>query len=307
MLAGCFFLFFVYREEVTAGVCEGLLQWYRLVLPTLFPFMLLVNLMIQTNSIHLISRVTGPILRLLPGITKTGSFVLLTGFLCGYPMGAKVSADLVRKGAISRQEGAFLLSFCNNSSPMFISGVFLSSAVTDQKLTLPLFVILSASPLLCGQLFRYLPAAEKSRREKLPFTGRQLHTARTTQQDLFQSFDASLTDACDSIVKVGLYMLVCSIFLHLLRAALPWDGIIKELLLSSLEVTGGIFIIRSLTLPLRIKYALLAGLISFGGWCAVFQTGAMLRDSGLKLGPYIMEKLVTASVTSLITYLYLLR
>ena len=34
-------------------------------------------------------------------------------------MGAKVTADLVREQHISKEEGTYLLGFCNNVSPSF--------------------------------------------------------------------------------------------------------------------------------------------------------------------------------------------
>ena len=46
----------------------------------------------------------------LPGLSN-GSFAIIAGFLCGYPMGAKISTDLTHTKQISPQEGAYLLSF----------------------------------------------------------------------------------------------------------------------------------------------------------------------------------------------------
>ena len=35
------------RDEVIAGAADGLLLWYQFVLPSLLPFMILVNIMMQ--------------------------------------------------------------------------------------------------------------------------------------------------------------------------------------------------------------------------------------------------------------------
>ena len=69
-------------------------------------------------------------------------------------MGAKVTADLTVSERISPDEGAFLLSFCNNMSPMFILGVLFRNYIPEHALHLPFFLILTGSPLLCSQMFR---------------------------------------------------------------------------------------------------------------------------------------------------------
>ena len=123
LLLSVFFLFLLYKNAVISGASEGLVLWYRYVLPTLLPFMILTQLMMQTDTVHLVCHITGSFMRYFPGVSGYGCFAVIAGFLCGYPMGAKVTADLTVSQRINPNEGSFLLSFCNNMSPMFILGV----------------------------------------------------------------------------------------------------------------------------------------------------------------------------------------
>ena len=79
----------------------------------------------------------------------------------------------------------------------------------------------------------------------------------------------------------------------------------KTLFLSSLEVTTGLSLLAKLEIPAMYRCILLMAAVSFGGFCAIFQTSSMIQESGLKILPYIAEKLITAMATSLLTYLYL--
>ena len=115
-----FFIMLSFPQEVFDGASEGLLLWFQIVLPTLLPFIIISNILIQTNSISLLSHIFGPAFQKIFRISTDGSFVVLAGFLCGYPMGAKVTSDLILAGRITKSEGSYLLSFCNNTSPMFI-------------------------------------------------------------------------------------------------------------------------------------------------------------------------------------------
>ena len=121
-LIGLFLLMLFSPETVATGAANGLLLWYRQVLPVLFPFLLITGLLIRTESISLINHALFPILKPFLGISEKASFSVVCGFLCGFPVGAKSCSDLTDKGEISSAEGEYLLSFCNNVSPAFLTG-----------------------------------------------------------------------------------------------------------------------------------------------------------------------------------------
>ena len=57
----------------------------------------------------------------LPGCA--GSAALLLGLVGGYPIGARTAAELYASGDLTRQEAERLLTFCNNSNPVFLISV----------------------------------------------------------------------------------------------------------------------------------------------------------------------------------------
>lgn len=299
-----FLLCLINKNIVILGACEGLLLWYNTVLPSLLPFMILVNVMMQTDCISLLTSVTGPMMRIFPGVSKAGSFAVTAGFLCGYPMGAKVSADLVTDQKITAAEGAFLLSFCNNVSPMFILGVLFTEYIPEKSLHLPFFLILLMSPLLCSQLFRLYYVRQNS---KIFCYKKHNNTSpdNSIHKPFTQIIDYALMDSFHGIVKIGLFMMLFSILIRLTTQLIPGYGIWKGLLLSSFEITSGLSTIDILPVSSFTKNILLMAATSFGGLCAIFQTSSMIQSARLPIGPYIIEKLITAMVTSLLTYLYL--
>lgn len=309
LFSSCFMLllfltFLIYKNEVITGAADGLLLWYRFVLPSLLPFMILVNVMMHTDTVSLLAKVLGPLMHGFPGVSPKGAFAVLSGFLCGYPMGAKVSADLVTKQQISYAEGSYLLSFCNNTSPMFILSILLTKFVPQKELHLPFFLILFLSPLLCGQLFRiYYTHKNGGTFARMPSSVRTASLHETTGFPAM--LDACLMDSFHAIVKVGLYMMLFSILFQLSGRFIPGRSLAKSIFLSSLEITTGLSTLASLKIPLSFRYILLMAETSFGGFCAIFQTSSMIQDAKLKILPYITEKLITATVTSLLTCLYL--
>ena len=292
-----FVLMLLFPQPVFKGASSGLLLWFNVILPTLLPFMIVSNLLIGTRAIDAISKVFGPVMCRLFGVTRYGSFAIIAGFLCGYPMGGKVTADLVRKQYITWQEGQYLLSFTNNTSPMFIISYVVWQNLKDTSRTMPALLILILSPILCSFLFRiyYRPGARIHSSEYPP---------------LPKAAAASLMDSCimngfETITKVGGYIMLFSILIALLQK-LPLDHFLFSLLLlPSLEMTNGIPLLCVSPPSADACFVLSLALTSFGGWCSVAQTRSMVQGARLPITPYIIEKLITTLVTSLLAYTYI--
>lgn len=298
-LIGLFLLMLFSPETVAAGAANGLLLWYRQVLPVLFPFLLITGLMIRTESISLINHTLSPILKPFLGISENASFSVVCGFLCGFPVGAKSCSDLTDKGKISSAEGEYLLSFCNNVSPAFLTGYVAVQSLKQPEMAqiCLLFPILAA--LCCSFLFRrwYLP------RNPFPVVGEQADPRQFLP--FSEALDKSILSACDSITKIGGYMIVFSVLISFMAKLSFQNFFWKLLLLPGVELTGGIRMLCQLDLTSEQRFLLVMAHCSFGGVCALFQTKCMIRSQNWSFPRYIAEKLITAMVTSLFAFCYM--
>ena len=286
-------------KAVFEGAESGLLLWFQVVFPTLFPFMLVSGLMLSGGGLVVISRIFGRLFSTLFATSPNGSFAVIAGFLCGYPMGAKVSADLVRSGRISRDEGAYLLSFCNNTSPIFIMNFIVWKTFDREELMIPTLLILIGVPAFLSLFFRrfYL----KGRKKFPDLSDKKKNNVKLLN---FEMLDSCLADSFESIVKVGLYIIFFSILI-----ALPGKLSVGHPLLAgilpTLEMTNGILMIHKAAPDLTVSYPLILGLTSFGGFCSAAQTKCMLKAASLPILPYIIQKLTAAAAASLLGIVYM--
>ncbi len=278
-----FFVILIFPSQTLYGASKGLLLWFNTLLPTLLPFLILTNLLIHTNAVHFISRFTGPLFQKFFGVSPNGSFAVLAGFLCGYPVGAKVTADLVRTNKISLNEGKYLLSFCNNTSPAFITSYIVIQNLKDKSLLLQTLFILYLSPIVCSFFFRKLYP---------PIAIDNTFMENTGFHFSFSFVDECIMNAFETITKVGGYIILFSVLISLGNLT-PFS-----MMLPLLEITNGIPLLLNAIPDFTVSYILTLALTSFGGICAVFQTNSMLEGTRLTIGPYIIEKLITALVTS---------
>lgn len=286
-------------KAVFEGAESGLLLWFQVVFPTLFPFMLVSGLMLSGGGLVVISRIFGRLFSTLFATSPNGSFAVIAGFLCGYPMGAKVSADLVRSGRISRDEGAYLLSFCNNTSPIFIMNFIVWKTFDREELMIPTLLILIGVPAFLSLFFRrfYL----KGRKKFPDLSDKKKNNVKLLN---FEMLDSCLADSFESIVKVGLYIIFFSILIALpgkLSAGHP----LLAGILPALEMTNGILMIHKAAPDLTVSYPLILGLTSFGGFCSASQTKCMLKAASLPILPYIIQKLTAAAAASLLGIVYM--
>lgn len=299
---GLIFLFFLmlsFPQAVFHGASEGLLLWFQIVLPTLLPFVVLSNLLIHTNSISVLSRILGPFFQKIFHTSSHGSFAVLAGFLCGYPVGAKVTSELLLAERITKQEGRYLLSFCNNTSPMFIVSYIVWQTLKDSTLLFPTVFILFLSPILCSFFFRNI-RKKKSQEKTIP-----INTQSLSIRFNFELFDICIMDGFETITKIGGYIILFSILVSLFQLLPIQSAFFQNILLPMLEITNGIPMLAKSALSDTQKYVLILSLTSFGGWCSIAQTKSIIQHCDLPIIPYILEKLATALVTSFLAFLYI--
>lgn len=265
----------------------GLRLWYEKMVPVLFPFMVLSGTLIRMGLVESLIRPIRPFFGKLFRISDPAVYTILMGFLCGFPMGARTTAELRNRQELSVSEGQYLLAFCNNFGPVYFLGFVLP--LLHRTLKLPYLMGMYGIPVIYGLFLRYTV-----------YRMRLQDTSMVSQPATKSSVRASLPDALDdavnaaglSILHLGGYM----IFFNLLNL-LP--GLIlrqSQLLAPLLEITGGLQMLAD-RYPL---YTLL--LLPFGGLSGIAQTAGCIRNTGLSLKKYIIHKLV---LTLLTTFYYL--
>ena len=206
--------------------------------------------------------------------------------------------DLYEQNKISFEEGGYLLSFCNNTSPFFLISYLIVSHFNRRDLIIPSLIIFYGGILISCFLFRvYIYRDIKP--------GIQRTLDRTKRRNLYEDIDQSIGSGCSILIKLGGYLIVFTALSNIL-GSLPVDHFIwKYIFLPSIEMTGGIHTLCDSGLSFEMKYMVCMGLCSFGGICCAFQTGSVIGQSKWSLNLYIKEKLVTAVVTSLLAFLFI--
>lgn len=277
------FLLFFPKSAVNAAK-QGLQLWFYTVLPTLLPFIILSTIIRKLQLVRLITAVFSPIAKKLFSISNNGTYVMLIGFLCGYPMGAKMTGDFVRDGELSVEEGQYLLLFTNNVSPIFVMSFLAEDSLHCSHLLPFLLGVIYGVPLLMALIVSPF-YKRKCGAFALPHEGGVPESINFS----WNVIDESIENGLVTITKLGGYMILFAIITCML-SLLPVSGWCKLVLNSICEITWGIGSVSAAGISLEQKLLLLLPAVCFGGISCIAQTNSMIQGTQLSIRKYIVAK-----------------
>ncbi len=274
------------------GARNGLVLWGSVVVPTLLPFMICSNVIVTLNAIRLLIFPVRRILHQFFCLSDAGSYTLVSGLLCGYPMGARTCSDFMDNNRISEKEGKYLLAICNHPSPMFLLG-YAAGALPP---SVPVWLLLTSV---------YLPIIPLSIAARSYYGISEPARSLPVNKEFKKSFDESLMDSCEVMVKIGGYIMLFSI-LALYITKLPINvPQYKAVILGIVEITTGIKAISQAFS--EISGGLWIGVVTaFGGLSGIFQTKSVIKNAGLSIRHYVTWK-VLHSLLTIILFILLSR
>lgn len=279
------FILLLFHNETIAGTQNGLLLWYQTLIPSLLPFILITNALSETNAYQAVTM----LFRKHPSNRIYEIIVILLGNLCGYPIGGKIINDFTRNHYLSPERANELLSLSSQASPMFLIG-YVHLHILKNIIPLPVFLLSIYLPVLV-----FYPLF-LSKQDKQPYE------AFSSQKQKYCICDTFI-HAVQTMVMIGMYVIIFSILLEII---LPFCSFIPaKVFLSFLEITTGLKLLNTLSLPFHLKICFLCSLSSFGGLCSAFQIKGVLNYPKASIKKYLFDKILLSTGTFLIILCYL--
>lgn len=267
------------------------------VIPSLFPFFVLNNILIASGFPEKCALFLDKPFRFLFGINGSGAAAFLLGALSGYPNGARCASELYERGLCTADEAERLLSFTNNTSPAFLIGFIGSTLFGSPKTGALLYLFQLIAAILTGileQLF-FRDAAQKP--------DASVPARKAGQSSGRGILPTAIRDAVFSILTVCGSVLFFSVLLALLSRLLRGH---MQLYLGAcvfLELTSACAEAEAL-LPRPIALLVISAAVSWSG-CSVHAQTASFVCGKLSLSRYFCGKLLCCVITVLLTACFL--
>lgn len=283
------FVYLISRpRDAAAAVVDSLSVCASKLIPSLFPFMVLTNLICSTGLADIISRAIGGAFARATGIPASGAPVFLLGSLGGFPVGAVAARRLADNGELSKNDAARLIAFSNNAGLAFcvggIGSLFGGSAVGWK-----LWAIQLGAAILIA-----LISADRGKKAAAKPLSRQKSTL--SAGEILGAFADSVTSAALAMLKICAF----AVFFGTL------GDVICRIFPDFPACIAASFC--ELTLAARLSAKLgSAGLpicafaLGFAGFSVHSQVAAVLLDSGISMRRFFVSKLAQGFVSALIT------
>ncbi|WP_250278917.1 sporulation integral membrane protein YlbJ [[Clostridium] colinum] len=299
-------LIIIVPNVVISSAQSGLMLWFNKILPSILPFLIGTNLLIHLGFIDFLGTLLNPFMRKMFNLPGCGAFALVLGMLSGYPIGAKITSILRENNKISQIEAQRLVSFTNNSGPLFIIGTIGIGMFQNMYVGYLILAIHYISAITVGILFRFYKNSGtiiinnniSFKEALLKLKLARIKNNKTIGEILGDSVKSSL----ETISIVGGFVILFSVISELFKVSGIFDKIGKlffsenlqpfsnGLFMGIIEITNGINILSSV----GGIYAIIitCGLVSFSGLSILAQTSSMIYKSDIKISLYIFSKIL---------------
>lgn len=309
------------------GATIGLKTWWNIVFPSLLPFFIASELLMNFGLISFIGILMEPLMRPLFNVPGNGAFVFCIGYTSGYPIGAMVTARLRSQGLCTRIEAERLVCFTSNASPLFMI-----VAVSVGMFGRPEMGVIIAGAHYLGNLTLGLVMRFYGRHdpESIPMRG-NLHSGIVARalSELFSAWRKedrtigkiigdTVRNAVNNLLNIGGFIILFAVIIKILTVS-GFIGMFAELLgivlvplglspevmpaLASgfFEMTIGSKIASDSPATLAQQVTAVAMILAWSGLSGHAQVASMLSDTDIRMMPFIVSRVAHAALAALYT------
>ena len=254
-------------------------------------------------------------------IRGEGAFVFIMGIISGYPMGAKLATNFRENNICSKEECERLLSFTNNSGPLFIIGTVGILMYGSTAIGVLLFITHILACITVGFIFKFWKYSDSSIFHNSHHIIKSKQTP-VTFSNLGSILSESITNSISTILLIGGFVVIFSSIISILKSSgllsvfsisispilafFNIDSSFATPLISGfLEITNGINSISNISnKKISTNLIFTAFLLGFGGISVLLQVFSITSKSDLSIKPYVYGKLLHGVLAAFYTYIF---
>ncbi|SMC67313.1 sporulation integral membrane protein YlbJ [Sporomusa malonica] len=320
-----------YPKDAFDSAIMGLNLWWNVVFPALLPFFILSEILMGIGVVHFIGVLLEPLMRPIFNVPGVGAFAMSMGLASGYPMDAVITCKFRKNQLCTAVEAERLLSFTNTADPLFMFGAVAVGMFGMPELGATIALAHYLSSFLVGIVFRFHGRNRDSYTQDSPVASgniiirafRALYSAR--QEDkraIGQLLGDSVKSSMNTIMLIGGFIIVFSVFIRIMTVVGITDiltglftallsligystSLAPSLVSGLLEIDLGTLAVSQTDAPLIQKVAVASAIIAWSGLSVHGQVASIVIESGIRMTPYIVGRLLHAVLAAIITVLLL--
>ena len=295
-------LVIIWADDISSYVLNAVKSCLNVIIPSMYIFMIISDFLVTSNIYVIFGKPFSLISRYIFKIPENLFSIFLISSIGGYPIGAKLIADLYKMGKIDKITAEDMLSYCYLSGPAFIGGVVGVEIFSDIKIGILIFLSILTSNFITAFFIGFksdIPSPKKD----------------------YEQYKIRISDLIVSISNGGKSMFaICTviIFFSSIICIAEKSGLItyvSKLIddYTKLNLTNGIAVVKTfieisniLLFEADLKLLpLLTALLSFGGICVIIQIRSIIPEQ-LSIKSFIFLRIVSMPLSYCICKLFIL-
>lgn len=294
IICSLFFLvnLIIYRNLVFDTVGFSLNIWITSLLPALFPFFIVSDILINYDVIKYFPKVIRNSIKYLFNVSDNGLVIILLSMLSGFPSNARNIKNMYLDKKITKEEGEHLLYFTHFSNPMFILGT-IPLILNSNKISKYILISHYLANIILGICLRKYNRVNDSNNSNYKEDKHNFGLVLTT----------SIRKSLDSVLGILGTLTVFLIISTLLINFFNLDNTSSLLVKSILELTSGLKELGSYNLLDKYLLIISSCILSFGGLSVHMQVINELVDTDISYKNYFIGRILQVVLSLEISYL----
>lgn len=294
IICSLFFLvnLIIYRNLVFDTVGFSLNIWITSLLPALFPFFIVSDILINYDVIKYFPKVIRNSIKYLFNVSDNGLVIILLSMLSGFPSNARNIKNMYLNKKITKEEGEHLLYFTHFSNPMFILGT-IPLILNSNKISKYILISHYLANIILGICLRKYNRVNDSNTSNYKEDKHNFGLVLTT----------SIRKSLDSVLGILGTLTVFLIISTLLINFFNLDNTSSLLVKNILELTSGLKELGSYNLLDKYLLIISSCILSFGGLSVHMQVINELVDTDISYKNYFIGRILQVVLSLGISYL----
>ena len=264
------FFLVVFVKDIGEAVGNSVKVCLEVMIPSLYAFMVISGFIVSSNLYAVLGKPFGIISRYVFRIPEEYFSVFLISSIGGYPVGAKLLANMYKENKIDRETAEHMLSYCYLAGPAFICSIAGVKLFSSVRTGMMIFASVLGANIILGFL--------KGLSRKIPPKSRNSVKLNLSMECLIESVYSG-AKGMFSICAVIVFFSTIICILNKLNIIQNAAGFLTKF--TYLDYSDSLASVRSFIEISNISsftagnYRLIpvtAALLSFGGICVVMQT-----------------------------------
>ena len=296
-----------YSGAVKESVVESLGICGNVVIPALFPFMVIASFLAATPIGGKLARLITPITKYLYHAPNGAQTAILMSWVGGYPAGAKVLGVLREQGKISKEDCKDAVCFCVNSGPAFMVTMIGVGVFGSVNIGIRLFLCQIIASIVVARVVTW--GKKREIYEKV--------TSKNTDLTYVNGLVHGVTTSAVAMLHICAFVLMSGSLIGILTATGAMEQIavlfgpvmgvshnaMNVLLTGLIEICSGTAMVQFIQPMEAIQF--MPFLLSFTGVSVIAQVVACVGKENIDIARFIGSRILHGGVTQLLAWWWL--